>query len=104
LENVEKRRHYGFVSSKLTFFFLAVLALFTSQLKGLPAPVVGAMAENAVLFFTYDELQNAIRWISGKRPSQDLTWSQLALAAGGAGTATSFVLFVLFFISQMCGV
>ncbi|KAH9933919.1 mitochondrial carrier domain-containing protein [Fomitopsis serialis] len=29
--------------------------------RGLPAPIVGAMAENASLFWTYTEFQNAIR-------------------------------------------
>ncbi|KAH9924364.1 mitochondrial carrier [Amylocystis lapponica] len=60
--------------------------------RGLPAPIVGAMAENASLFWTYTELQNAIRWATAPPASQDLSLRQLALAGAGAGSVTSFVL------------
>ncbi|CDO73686.1 hypothetical protein BN946_scf185015.g14 [Trametes cinnabarina] len=60
--------------------------------RGLPAPIVGAMAENASLFWSYTELQNAIRWWTGMPLSQPLSLGQLALAGGGAGCITSFVL------------
>ncbi|KAF6753673.1 mitochondrial carrier [Ephemerocybe angulata] len=43
--------------------------------RGLPAPVVGAMAENASLFFSYEQFKTLIR-----------------SAAAGAGAATSFIL------------
>lgn len=59
--------------------------------RGLPAPIVGAMAENASLFWSYRELQNAIRTVS-KQPAQELSLDQLALAGAGAGFLTSFVL------------
>lgn len=59
--------------------------------RGLPAPIVGAMAENASLFWSYRELQNAIRAVS-KQPAQELSLDQLALAGAGAGFLTSFVL------------
>ncbi|KAI0336818.1 mitochondrial carrier [Cubamyces sp. BRFM 1775] len=60
--------------------------------RGLPAPIVGAMAENASLFWGYTELQHAIRWWTGMPLSQSLSLGQLALAGGGAGCLTSFVL------------
>ncbi|THH13296.1 hypothetical protein EW146_g6903 [Bondarzewia mesenterica] len=60
--------------------------------RGLPAPIVGAMAENASLFLAYGELQNAVRWISEIPATQQLSLPQLAIAAGGAGAITSFLL------------
>ncbi|EIW77176.1 mitochondrial carrier [Coniophora puteana RWD-64-598 SS2] len=60
--------------------------------RGLPAPVVGAMAENASLFLVYSELQNLIRWVTARPMSQDPTLAQLSLAGAGAGAFTSFVL------------
>ena len=60
--------------------------------QGLPVPVAGAMLENATLFVAYSQLQDAIRWTTGRPPSQDLTLSHLALAGAGAGAVTSFVL------------
>ncbi|KAI8986761.1 mitochondrial carrier [Trametes punicea] len=60
--------------------------------RGLPAPIVGAMAENASLFWSYTEIQNAIRWWNGLPLTQPLSLGQLALAGGGAGCITSFVL------------
>ncbi|KAH0834943.1 mitochondrial carrier domain-containing protein [Lanmaoa asiatica] len=60
--------------------------------RGLPAPIVGAMVENASLFVSYSQLQHVIRRVTGRPPSQDLTLPQLAIAGAGAGTVTSFVL------------
>lgn len=60
--------------------------------QGLPAPIVGAMAENASLFFAYGELQNLIRHFWNIPVVQTLSLPQLALAAAGAGTITSFFL------------
>ncbi|KAH8116111.1 mitochondrial carrier [Phellopilus nigrolimitatus] len=61
--------------------------------RGLPAPVVGAMAENATLFLTYGQLQRLARWLSGAPPGAgELRSSQLAFAAAGAGAVTSFLL------------
>ncbi|KAI0777302.1 mitochondrial carrier [Trametes elegans] len=60
--------------------------------RGLPAPIVGAMAENASLFWSYTELQRALRWWAGAPPAQPLSLGQLALAGAGAGCITSFVL------------
>ncbi|KAF5380066.1 hypothetical protein D9615_006111 [Tricholomella constricta] len=60
--------------------------------RGLPAPIVGAMVENASLFLVYGELQSVIRRVSGRPLSQDPSLPQLALAAAGAGMFTSFLL------------
>ncbi|OCH87772.1 mitochondrial carrier [Obba rivulosa] len=60
--------------------------------RGLPAPIVGAMTENASLFWAYAELQNAIRWSSNMPATQDLSLRQLAMAGAGAGSVTSFLL------------
>jgi ornithine carrier protein len=60
--------------------------------RGLPAPIVGAMAENASLFLSYSQLQNAIRWTNSLPMSQELSLAQLALAGSGAGAITSFLL------------
>ncbi|KAF8873375.1 mitochondrial carrier domain-containing protein, partial [Gymnopilus junonius] len=65
---------------------------------GLPAPLVGSMAETASVFVAYTAFQNAIRSFSSS-PSLSaastpppLSIPQLALAAGAAGFLTSFVL------------
>jgi ornithine carrier protein len=60
--------------------------------RGLPAPIVAAMLENASLFMSYSELQDVIRRISSQPLSQDLSLPQLALAGAGAGAITSFLL------------
>ncbi|THH29251.1 hypothetical protein EUX98_g4945 [Antrodiella citrinella] len=60
--------------------------------RGLPAPIVGAMTENAALFLSYNELQNALRWVGGIPLSRELSLGQLAVAAAGAGAITSFFL------------
>jgi ornithine carrier protein len=60
--------------------------------RGLPAPIVGAMVENASLFLSYSEIQNLIRFVNSQPLSQPLSIPQLALAGGGAGAITSFLL------------
>ncbi|KAG8842811.1 hypothetical protein FRB91_003910 [Serendipita sp. 411] len=60
--------------------------------RGLPAPVVGAMAENASLFLCYNQLQALIRTSSNHPVGQPLSLGQLAIAAGGAGAVASFLL------------
>jgi len=60
--------------------------------RGLPAPIVGAMAENASLFLSYSEIQTLICRLTGVSAEHSLPLPQLALAAGGAGFMTSFVL------------
>ncbi|KZS97284.1 mitochondrial carrier [Sistotremastrum niveocremeum HHB9708] len=60
--------------------------------RGLPAPIVGAMAENAIIFFAYSEFQNVIRSFQHIPVSEALSIPQLSLAAAGAGAVTSFAL------------
>ena len=60
--------------------------------QGLPAPVMGAMAENAALFLSYRELQNMIKNMTGYPTEYQLPIGQLMIAAAGAGAITSFVL------------
>lgn len=60
--------------------------------RGLPAPIVAAMLENASLFMSYSELQDVIRRINSQPLSHDLSLPQLALAGAGAGAITSFLL------------
>ncbi|KAF8809406.1 mitochondrial carrier [Phlegmacium glaucopus] len=60
--------------------------------RGLPAPIVGAMVENASLFLSYSEIQSLIRRISHRAPQEKLPLYHLALAAAGAGAITSFLL------------
>ncbi|KAG6906758.1 hypothetical protein DXG01_012261 [Tephrocybe rancida] len=67
--------------------------------RGLPAPIVGAMAENASLFLVYGELQRVIRAVTGRPLDIQPTLPQLALAAAGAGMFTSFLLCVFLHFS-----
>ncbi|KAF8589130.1 putative mitochondrial amino acid transporter ARG-13 [Ramaria rubella] len=60
--------------------------------RGLPAPIVGAMAENASLFLTYNELQTVIRRWKNVPESTQLPLNQLMMAAAGAGGVASFLL------------
>lgn len=60
--------------------------------RGLPAPIVAAMLENASLFVSYSELQNVIRQINSQPLSHELSLPQLALAGAGAGAISSFLL------------
>lgn len=52
------------------------------------------MAENASMFVSYNQIQNAVRWYSGQSPADELTLGQLSVAAAGAGAITSFFLYV----------
>jgi mitochondrial ornithine carrier protein len=60
--------------------------------QGLPAPVVGAMAENASLFLCYNQIQLIIRSVADIPVGQPLSLAQVALAAGSAGSVASFLL------------
>lgn len=69
--------------------------------RGLSMPVFGATLENACLFFTYNQIQSAIRWFNGEATGvsaakadaeSPLSIPQLAIAAAGAGAVTSVVL------------
>jgi mitochondrial ornithine carrier protein len=53
------------------------------------------MAENAILFLAYGELQSLIRVVGNVPVTQALSLPQIALAAAGAGSITSIVLCVL---------
>ena len=52
------------------------------------------MVENASLFLSYVELQDALRRVTHRPREEDLPLHLLALAAGGSGAITSFLLFV----------
>lgn len=58
------------------------------------------MTENAALFLSYNELQNALRWVGGIPLSQELSLGQLAVAAAGAGAITSFFLYVFVYKNE----
>ncbi|KAF9256610.1 mitochondrial carrier [Marasmius fiardii PR-910] len=60
--------------------------------RGLPAPVVGAMAENASLFMSYRIFQRGLRRTSGISESEQLPLPLMCVAAAGAGAVTSFTL------------
>ncbi|KAJ7470267.1 mitochondrial carrier domain-containing protein [Mycena latifolia] len=60
--------------------------------RGLPAPIVGAMAENASLFLSYRELQDIIKRVNHQSIDEASSMPQIALAAAGAGAITSFLL------------
>ncbi|GAC75821.1 mitochondrial carnitine-acylcarnitine carrier protein [Moesziomyces antarcticus T-34] len=69
--------------------------------RGLSMPVLGATLENACLFFTYNQIQSAIRWANGEASMASaaqadaeapLSMAQLGIAAAGAGSVTSLVL------------
>ncbi|KAJ7232983.1 mitochondrial carrier [Mycena haematopus] len=60
--------------------------------RGLPAPIVGAMVENASLFLSYRELQNLIKLVNHQHREEPSSMSQIALAGAGAGAITSFLL------------
>ncbi|KIK02847.1 hypothetical protein K443DRAFT_131714 [Laccaria amethystina LaAM-08-1] len=65
--------------------------------RGLPAPIVGSMAETAAIFLSYSAFQNLIRSVSSSSNthldrSTPLSIAQLGLAAAGAGFVTSFII------------
>ncbi|KAF7350510.1 hypothetical protein MVEN_01356600 [Mycena venus] len=59
--------------------------------RGLPAPIVGAMAENASLFLSYRELQDVIKMANHQQKDEASSMPQIALAGAGAGAITSFL-------------
>jgi len=62
---------------------------FLSLYNGLPSPLLGSMAENAVLFLSYGHVKKALGEIPGEN---ELTLLQLSCAGGVAGGIVSFVL------------
>jgi hypothetical protein len=62
---------------------------FWSLYKGLSSPLLGSMAENAVLFVVYNAIK---RQMSAKPGEKDLSLLQLSIAGAGAGAVVPFVL------------
>ncbi|KAJ7484685.1 mitochondrial carrier [Mycena latifolia] len=60
--------------------------------RGLPAPIVGAMAENASLFLSYRELQDVIKLVNHQSKEEASSMPQIPLAGAGAGAISSFLL------------
>jgi len=64
---------------------------FRSLYKGISSPLLGSMAENAVLFLCYSSVKRAL----GEEPGvKELSLSQLCLSGAIAGGVVSFVLTV----------
>ena len=61
---------------------------FFSLYKGMSSPLLGSMAENAVLFLCYGEIKRLL----GERPGQELSLLQLAMAGGAAGAVGAVAL------------
>jgi hypothetical protein len=77
--------------------------IMRSRVQGVSAPLVGAACENACLFLTYNKFQDIILSIrpsvgevtatdGAKIERRQLSLGELALAAGAAGAAASFLL------------
>jgi ornithine carrier protein len=60
--------------------------------NGISAPLLGSMAENAILFVSYNHIQNYIRKFNGMSREETLSKPQLAMAGGMAGAIVSFVI------------
>lgn len=61
---------------------------FLSLYNGLPSPLIGSMAENAVLFLSYGYVKRAL----GETEEKELGLWKMAMAGGVAGGIVSFVL------------
>lgn len=57
--------------------------------KGVTSPLLGSMAENALLFYAYSHFK---RFLGGERPDHELSLWHLSLAGAGAGAAVPLVL------------
>ena len=62
---------------------------FFGLYKGLSAPLLGSMGENAILFLAYGNFKTLLGEIPGEK---ELTLLQLSMAGAGAGTVVPFVL------------
>ncbi|KAG5654580.1 hypothetical protein H0H81_000105 [Sphagnurus paluster] len=60
--------------------------------RGIPAPLIGNMAETAALFVAYSGFQDMIRAATSRPRTEKLTIPELGLAAAGAGFVTSFIM------------
>ncbi|KAJ1959226.1 mitochondrial ornithine carrier protein [Dipsacomyces acuminosporus] len=66
---------------------------FRGFYRGLTSPLVGAMAENAIAFYSYNKIQSIIRSVSGiKDPSAPLALPHLFLSGALSGTICAFVI------------
>ncbi|KAF5383309.1 hypothetical protein D9615_005005 [Tricholomella constricta] len=65
---------------------------FRGLYRGLPAPIVGSMAETAVLFVAYSGFQDVIRSCTSRPRTEKLSIPELGIAAAGAGLVGSFII------------
>jgi hypothetical protein len=61
---------------------------FISLYNGISSPLLGSMAENAVLFLAYNEIKRQM----GESPQRELSLLELSFAGAGAGAFVPFVL------------
>ncbi|KAJ1898671.1 mitochondrial ornithine carrier protein [Kickxella alabastrina] len=60
--------------------------------RGLTSPLVGAMAENALAFYSYNRIQAAIRSLGGQEHQDVLPMSQLFASGALTGVICAFVI------------
>lgn len=60
--------------------------------RGLSAPLVGAMFENAVLFVSYSKASDMVRYFRGIRKDTELDTAGIMASGAMSGAVTSFVL------------
>lgn len=60
--------------------------------RGLSAPLVGAMFENAILFVSFSRAQDVIRSVRGSERGAELDLSGIMMSGAMSGAVTSFVL------------
>ncbi|PVV00934.1 hypothetical protein BB560_004663 [Smittium megazygosporum] len=65
---------------------------FTGFYRGLASPLVGAMVENAFIFFAYKKIQSLVAYSTNAESNQALSVPQLALCGGISGLAVAFIL------------
>lgn len=73
----------------------SLLNLCWYRYQGLPPPILGAAAENATLFLTYNNLKRALAAYDPaavERASGGTPLTHTLIAAAGGGAVTSFVL------------
>ena len=61
-------------------------------MKGFSAPLLGSMAESAVLFLGYNQSQLALRHLTGKASDQPLSLAEVSACGFVAGGFVSCVL------------
>ncbi|AXA49787.1 mitochondrial ornithine carrier protein [Malassezia restricta] len=65
---------------------------FRGLFRGVSMPLWGATLEDAALFFTYNQVQQALRWSRNLSESASLPMSDLAIAAAASGAMAGLVL------------